>query len=181
MEPARSCIPKTAATACGTSAASCSLSNSTSHTPSAKTCRSPGRGPQRETGLPDPADARQGQQARAGKQHVHLSQVRVTTNEAGELGGKVPPCDSGLRHHRTTLRQTPPLAQLARRFQRESLEGVLNSWKVLLNSKDVGYRGPCPRQIRSTFQESKRRGFYPCPALDMAGSNVVWQAPVGCC
>ena len=89
----------------------------------------PGRGAQRETGLPDPADARQGQQARARQQLVHLSQVRVTTDKAGEFCGKVPPCGSGLRHHRTTLRQTPPSARLARRFHRESLEGCVEQLK----------------------------------------------------
>jgi hypothetical protein len=31
-------------------------------------------------------------------------------------------------------------------------------------------------RVRSTFQVSKRSGFYPCPAVDTAGSNVVSQA-----
>lgn len=31
-------------------------------------------------------------------------------------------------------------------------------------------------RVRSTFQVGKRSGLYPCPAVDMAGSNVVSQA-----
>jgi hypothetical protein len=47
---------------------------------------------------------------------------------------------------------------------------------VPLNSKDVAGRGPCPCEFRSTFQISKRSGFYSRPAVDTAGSNVVSQA-----
>ena len=33
-----------------------------------------------------------------------------------------------------------------------------------------------PCEFRSTFQVSKRGGFYPCPAVDTAGPNVVSRA-----
>jgi len=36
--------------------------------------------------------------------------------------------------------------------------------------------GHSKRSIRSTFQVSKRSGFYPCPAVDGAGTQVVSQA-----
>ncbi len=55
-------------------------------------------------------------------------------------------------------------------------EGVLNSWKPPLSSEDVTWRRSTSAAITSTFQVSKRCGFYPCPVVDTAGSTVVPQA-----
>ena len=106
-----SCTPNDSSTVCTTRSGSLTPASSTNHTPSRNARRSLAGRPQRQPGLADATDTREGDEARLGQQPSHLGDVVLAADESSCVSRQIAFATWGKRtaHSGTLGRLAEPL------------------------------------------------------------------------